>query len=360
MKLSQKVFGSLPDGSDVTLFTITNDNGYELRTMTFGATLAGFRAPDRDGAANEITLCYDSLDRYLAGHPYFGSTVGRVCNRIGGAAFEIDGVRHELPANEGRNLLHGGAGGFHARHWRAEPFERAGQVGVVYHLVSRDGDQGFPGELAVTVSHSLTNTNELHLEYSAETSAVTPVDLTNHCYWNLAGAPDRASDPDAARRSATARGGAIGDHQLTIHASAYLEIDDESIPTGTLIPLEDTPWDFRTSKAIGSEIPDGSGYDHCFVLDSEAGEFGPVADAFDPSSGRTMNISSTSPAVQFYSGNKLAVTSSQSGAQFVPHDAVCLETQFYPNSVNRSGFPSVILEPGKVWQHRTVHRFGVK
>jgi aldose 1-epimerase len=360
MKLSQKVFGSLPDGREVILFTITNENGYEIRTMNYGATLTGVRAPDRNGTIADITLGYDSFDRYLAGHPFFGSTVGRVCNRIGGARFTLEGTEYVLPANEGRNMLHGGSGGFHVKLWTAEPFERDGQAGVVYHLVSEDGDQGFPGELAATVSHSLTNDNEFHLEYSAETSAPTPVDLTNHAYWNLSGAPDRASDPDAARRSETGAGGAIGDHELAIHASAYLQIDAESIPTGELIQVEGTPWDFRKAKPVGRDIKAAGEYDHCFRFDSPAGEFGLGAVVHDPASGRRMEIHTTSPAVQFYTGNKLPQTMDQSGKPFKMHDALCLETQFFPNSVNRPGFPSVILRPGETWQHRTVHKFSVK
>ena len=360
MTLSQKLFGSLPDGREVIRYTIANDNGYEISTMNYGATLVGVRAPDRNGTIAEITLCYDELDRYLAGHPFFGSSVGRVCNRIGGASFDLGGSKYSTPANEGRNTLHGGPGGFHVKLWHAEPFERDGQVGVVYHVVSEDGDQGFPGDLAATVSHSLTNDNELLLEYGAETSATTPVDLTNHTYWNLAGAPDRAADPAAARQTSLGRGGAIGGQELAIHASAYLELDPESIPTGNLTDVEGGAWDFRTSKPVARDIPAGSGYDHCFVLDSRAGDFGVAAEVYDPASGRSMTVTTTSPSVQFYSGNKLAKTTSQGGEPFEAHDALCLETQFYPNSVNRENFPSVILEPGQVWQHRTVHTFGIR
>lgn len=359
MKLTQKPFGSLADGREVILFTIANDHGYALQTMNYGATITGLLAPDRNGHVANVTLGYDSFERYRAGHPFFGSTVGRVCNRIGGARFTLDDQEYLLPANEGANILHGGKGGFHVRLWTAQPFEREGQAGVIYHLVSPDGDQGFPGEVAATVSHSLTDENEILMEYSAESSAATPLDLTNHAYWNLAGAPDRATDPAQARRTRSGAGGAIGDHVLEIHGSEYLELDPESIPTGKLISVEGTAWDFRSAKPVGQDVGTAGGYDHCYVLHSGPGEFGLAAAVTDPASGRTMSVHTTSPAVQFYTGNKLPKTTDGAGNPFYKHDALCLETQFYPNAVNRPGFPAIILRPGESWSHRTVHRFGI-
>jgi len=347
-------FGATSDGADVVVYTIGNSAGYEIRCMSYGATLISVKAPGRDGSVQEITLGYDRLEDYLAGHPFFGSSVGRVCNRIGGARYSFDGREVVLPANEGAHLLHGGAGGFHARLWQADPFQTDGRAGVVFRRTSPDGEEGFPGNLAVSITISLTEKNEIQFEYRAETDQPTPVNLTNHAYWNLAGAPDLAA------RGGAVSGGAIAGHRLTILAAELLEVDDASIPTGRVVPVAGTPYDFTEPKAVGAEIDSApGGYDLCWVL-SDAADNDQVALAAvveEPVSGRRMEVLTTLPAVQFYSGNKLPGTRSRGDAPFQAHDALCLETQFHPDAVNHREFPSIILEPGQVFAHRTVHRF---
>ena len=382
MKIVQSVFGTMADGREVSRYTVTNGTGYELRCMDYGATIVGFRAPDREGRDAEVALCYDELDRYLEGHPFFGSTVGRVANRISGASFTLNGTTYELEPNEGRNLLHSGPNGFHARLWEAQTFERANQAGVIFHLVSPEGDQGFPGELAVSVSLSLTSENELVIEYHAESNAPTPVNLTNHTYWNLAGAPDRRRFRGEPVPAPEPRGGAIGEHEVTLYAREYLEVDDELLPTGRILSAQGGPFDFTGAKPVGRDLAAAGGYDHCYVLypqtdaatsggaGSTAGDQADAGDAAanlrraavvrDPSSGRKMEVLTTSPALQFYSGNMLPGEIDQFGNEFQKHDAMCLETQFHPDAVNHDNFPSVILRPGETFQHKTVHRFGVE
>jgi len=371
MNVSLDAFGEMPDGSEVIAYTLQNRNGYVLRCMNYGATLIGFQAPDREGKIDEITLNYDSFDRYLAGHPFFGSTVGRVANRIGGSSFQLDGTTVRLEPNEGDNLLHSGPNGFHARTWGSEAFERGNQAGVLFSLESPDGDQGFPGVVSVTVALSLTDDNELFLEYHAESDRATPINLTNHCYWSLSGAPDLRRHRGEPVPAPEPRGGAIGEHILTINADEYVEVDEASIPTGRLIPVAGTPFDFTSPKPIGADLAQAGEYDHHYVLRRSAGT-GEGAKAHadedlrravmlrDPSTGRTMEILTTSPGVQFYSGNKLAATRDQFGEPFHKHDALCLETQYNPDAVNHENFPSIILQPSEDFRHKTVHRFGVE
>jgi aldose 1-epimerase len=373
MDVSLSRFGTLPDGREVTAYTVTSSGGYLMRCMDYGATLIGFQAPGREGHADELLLRYDDFERYHEGHPFFGSTVGRVANRIAGASVTIDGSTYSLEPNEGRNTLHSGPDGFHATLWNAEVFERGGQAGVLFTLVSPDGDQGFPGEVAISVSISLTEENELLFEYHAEGDRATPLNPTNHAYWNLAGAPDKRRLRGDSIPAPEPRGGAIGEHELTIFGREYLELDPESIPTGRILPVQGTPYDFTSPKPIGADIAEADGYDLCYVLDPAVDEGSgaeKTAHGFatglrraamvrDPSSGRTMEVLTTSPAVQFYSGNKLPEAIDQFGNRFRKHDAFCLETQFHPDAVHHDAFPSIILRPGETFQHKTLHRFGV-
>ncbi len=360
--LTQDTFGAMPDGTEVAVYTIRNSAGYEIRCMTYGATLISVKAPSRDGLIQEITLGYDRLEDYLAGHPYFGSSVGRVCNRIGGARFPLGGREIRLPANEGPNMLHGGAGGFHARVWEAEAFQADARAGVVFGRVSPDGEEGFPGTLDVAITISLTEDNEIEFEYRAETDQPTPVNLTNHAYWNLAGAPDLAPVTTAASGpgGADTPSGAIGSHRLMIRGAELLEVDDASIPTGRVLPVTGTPYDFTEMKPIGRDIENApGGYDLCWVLSSAGGgnDAALAAVVEEPESGRRMEVLTTLPAIQFYTGNKLPGTKSRADAPHKIHNAFCLETQFHPDAVNRREFPSIILEPGEVFEHRTVYRF---
>lgn len=357
MKVSQDQFGKRPDGEVVEVYTVENDNGYSFRTMTHGATLISFKAPDRTGKIDEVTLGYDTLDGYFPKHPYFGATVGRVCNRIGGASFPLDGAPIDLPANEGSNMLHGGVEGFHAQIWAAEAFEREGVAGVTYSLHSPDGEMGFPGNLQVTVTQSLNSENELILDYQAETDAPTPVNLTNHAYWNLSGAPDlrRARGEDIP--ADLGEGGAVGDLVLTIFGDAYLQLDAAQIPTGRFIPVAGSPLDFTVAKPVGRDIgATENGYDFAYVLRGETGEMRIVAILESPSTGRRMEISSTLPSVQFYTGNKLPGALARTG-ESLKHDALCLETQFHPDAMNHDEFPPIVLRPGEVFKHTTAHKF---
>lgn len=371
MTTTERPFGSLPDGRVATLFEIENTRGYRIALTDHGATLVSVRAPDRTGDVAEITVGFDELTRYLGPYPYYGATVGRVANRIGGASFSLSGTVYRLAANNAPAHLHGGTVGFNRHLWEAQPFSRPGVAGVLFHRLSPDGEEGYPGTLDVSVSISLTDTDELVFEYRAETDAPTPVNLTNHSYWNLASPPDArvaAGQSVDSLQSLRARpGGAIADHVLQLHADGYLAVDEAQIPTGEIIPVAGTPFDFRTPKAIGAEIAElEDGYDHCMVLsDPPVGGSGddslrPVAMVTDPHSKRRMEVFTTLPAVQFYSGNKLGVSKGRGGLAMAARDAFCLETQFYPDAVNHPEFPSIILNPGTTFEHRTVHRFGVE
>lgn len=358
MNVRDLAFGSLADGRSVTAFEVSNSTGYSLRCMNYGATLISVKAPDTSGNVAEITLGYDRLESYLAGHPFFGSSVGRVCNRIGGASFDLDGHTYELSANDGRNLLHGGSGGFHAGLWDANPFLKDERAGVLFHRLSPDGEEGFSGNLDVTIVISLTARNEIEFEYRAETDARTPVNLTNHTYWNLAGAPDLVESSQLNDLP----GGSIGPQVLEIPAEGLLEVDSESIPTGCISPVAGSPFDFLDPHKIGERIESTEyGYDHCYVLSSrpDADGLRRAARVVDPQSGRSMTIDTTKPTVQFYSSNKLSGTPSRIDTPYAARDAFCLETQYHIDAVNRPEFPSIILEPGAVYEHRTIHTFSV-
>jgi aldose 1-epimerase len=356
---SERRFGEV-DGKEVSAFTVENSSGYAFTVISYGAILTSFIAPDRSGASSEITLGYESLDRYLAKHPFFGSTVGRVANRIGGARFSHDGTSYTLDANEGGNTLHGGGTGFDKKFWDGRLFERSGQAGVVLHMVSPDGDQGFPGQVAVTATYILTDANELIIEYQAETDAETPVNLTNHTYWNLAGAPDLRRAAGESVPPGTHEGGAVGDHTVTILAKAYLEQGAGQIPTGRLPDTPGTPYDFLSPKTIGADIDAAGGYDLCYVLEPCDEELCPAATISESGSGRRMDVVTTYPALQFYTGEKLEGTAGRKGQTLKRRDAFCVETQYHPDAVNHDNFPSIILKPDETYQHRTVHRFSVE
>ena len=358
MTLTRDTFGATSDGTEVAVFTIGNSAGYQIRCMSYGATLISVKAPGRDGSVREITLGYDRLEDYLAGHPFFGSSVGRVCNRIGNARFSTEGEEFRLPANVGPNMLHGGAGGFHVRVWQAQTLQSDIRAGVVFQRTSPDGEEGFPGKLDVTITISLTENNEIEFEYRAETDRPTPVNLTNHAYWNLAGAPDLAPESTAA----DAPGGAIGAHRLQMNCGELLDVDDASIPTGRFLAVSGTPYDFTTTKTIGADIERApGGYDHCYLLSSPGSSAEPAvaAVAEEPSSGRRMEVLTTLPTIQFYTGNKLAGTKSRRDEAFNKHDAFCLETQLHVDAVNQPAFPSTILKPGELFEHRTTHKFSL-
>ncbi len=330
-------FGEMPDGTEVRLFTLKNGRGLEARVMTLGATLTVVKAPDRLGNSETITIARETLEDYLAGHPALGSVVGRFANRIGGASFTIDGERYELVANEGENHIHGGGTeGFHWKVWEAEPVEGEGFVGVRLTLQSPDREAGYPGNVQASVTYRLTMTNELVMEYEATTDQPTHINLTNHAYWNLAGAE---------------RGGDVLGHQVYIQGNHYLPTDDALIPTGEIKEVEGTPLDFREPKQIGAEVDqlDPPRYDHCFVIARPADDDQVLptlgARVLEPTSGRTMEVRTTQPGVQFYTGNP---------------QGFCLETQHFPDSPNQADFPSTLLRPGETFREVTIHTFGVE
>jgi len=343
-------FGNV-DGKPVFVYTLSNANGMEVRAMSYGAIIVSLRARDRDGRPDDIVLGFDVLDGYLAGHPYFGAIVGRYGNRIAKGRFELDGKTYQLATNNGPNHLHGGARGFDKVVWEAEPFDRDGQSGVVFTHTSPDGDEGYPGTLNVRVTYTLTPANELIVDYDATTDRATPINLTQHSYFNLAGAGT----------------GDILDHQLTLDADRFTPVDATLIPTGEVAPVEGTPFDFRRPTAIGARIgadhvqlKNGTGYDHNWVLSRSGGGLVHAARLLEPTTGRTLDVSTTEPGVQFYSGNFLdGKLTGRSGHVYKQRYGLCLETQHFPDSPNHQHFPSTILRPGERYRSSTVFAFGV-
>lgn len=351
--VSQEPFGSTPDGKAVELFTMVNAGGMEVRAISYGGTIISLKTPDRTGALGDIVLGFDNLQGYLDGTPYFGAIIGRYGNRIGGAAFELDGVTYTLAANDGPNHLHGGVKGFDKVLWQGEIFDDERGIGVVFTYTSPDGEEGYPGALQARVTYTLTDANELVVDYAATTDKATPVNLTQHSYFNLAGQGS----------------GDILGHELVLAADAYTPVDATLIPTGEIATVEGTPFDFRTPHTIGErigaedqQIGFGGGYDHNWVLNgTQADGMTLAARVFEPTTGRTMEILTTEPGIQFYSGNFLDGTLvGKDGAVYSYRTGFCLETQHYPDSPNQPLFPSTILRPGEEYRTTTVFRFGAE
>ena len=343
MRIIKRDFGKSPDGKQVSLFICTNEHDLVVKLTDYGAIVVSVETPDREGKTENITLGFPRIKGYHARHPYFGATVGRYGNRIANGKFSINGREYDLAINNGDNHLHGGEVGFDKVMWNAEGVVKEDCLGVRFWRKSPDGEEGYPGNLDVTVEYLLTNDNELRVEYTATTDAATPVNLTNHTYWNLGGAGT----------------GTILDHQLMIAADRYLPVDDGLIPTGELAPVAGTPLDFTKPAAIGSHIheieADPVGYDHCYVLRSQDGTLALAARAKDPTSGRVMEVYTDQPGVQLYTGNFLGGAGSDGG--YNQHEAFCLETQHYPDSPNQPSFPTTILKPGDTYRTTTVHKF---
>lgn len=346
MSVTKSRFGSTDDGQAINLYTCRNTHGLVMKVTNYGAIVVALEAPDRDGRLANVTLGFGSLDGYLKRHPYFGSTVGRYCNRIAGGKFTLQGRQHTLATNNGPNHLHGGEKGFDKVIWQAEPVETREAVGVKFSYKSRDGEEGYPGNLDATVTYLLTEADEMRVEFTAATDKATPVNLTNHCYWNLSGAGS----------------GDIKSHRLQIEADHYLPVDDTLIPTGEVAEVAGTPLDFRTAKPIGRDlekiVADPVGYDHCFVLRNRDGELKLAARVSDPASGRVMEIKTTQPGLQFYSGNFLDGKPENGG--YPQYSGLCLEAQHYPDSPNQKSFPTTILQPGETYRQVTVHRFSTE
>lgn len=339
--IEQETFGTLEDGREARLYTLRNSNNVEVQITNYGGIITSIRTPDKDGTIENVVLGFDSVEKYEQGHPFFGATIGRYGNRIANGEFEIDGTRYSLPVNDGSHHLHGGSSGFHTVLFDAGTTEE-GELELRY--LSKDGEEGYPGNLEVTVRFSLSDDNELGIEYRAETDKATPVNLTNHSYFNLSG--DLSNT--------------ILNHELILNASHYTPVDAGLIPTGEILSVEGTPFDFREKHTVGERIDDvNGGYDHNFVIsEAPADTLQKVGTLYSPESGRAMNVLSMEPGVQFYSGNFLdGSLSSPEGTPFEQHSALCLETQHFPNSPNEPGFPSTILEPGEEYHTVTVYQF---
>jgi aldose 1-epimerase len=348
--ITKSDFGKTADGTPVDLYVLTNSRGVSAKITNYGAILTELHVPDRDGKSANVVLGFDNLKSYLAGHPFFGATVGRVANRIAKGKFTLDGKEHKLAVNNGPNALHGGLKGFDKAVWKAEQINAADGVAVKLTHRSPDGDEGYPGNLDVSVTYTLTNANELKIDYTATTDKATPVNLTNHSYFNLAG---------------PASGDVLG-HELMLAADQYTPADETLIPTGKIEPVKGTPLDFTTPTKIGARIDQfkGStgGYDHNYVLRGGEGK-GPwlAARVHEPKTGRVMEMLTTEPGVQLYTANFLdGKLKGTDGVVYKKHQGFCLEAQHYPDSVNQPAFPSVILRPGKTYTQTTVHRFSVK
>jgi aldose 1-epimerase len=348
--VSRAPYGRTPEGASVDVYTLTNANGLEVRAITYGAYVVSLKVPDRQGRLDDVVLGFDTLDGYLKSGSHMGSVVGRYGNRIANAKFTLDGKTYALAANDGANHLHGGVKGFDRYVWTGEEVKKGDDVGVRFTLVSPDGDEGYPGRLEVSVTYTLTPKNELVAEYEGTTDKPTLVNLTQHSYFNLAGQQN----------------GDILDHELQIHADKVTTAGPGLIPTGALASLDGSPLDFRKPARIGARIDQddpqlklGRGYDHNYVVNRTAPGLVPAARLTDPKSGRVMEVHTTEPGIQLYTGNWLGEEKGKGGRVYPRRSGVCLETQHYPDSPNRPEFPSTVVRPGETYRSKTVFAFGV-
>jgi aldose 1-epimerase len=353
MKIEQSAFGKTATGQEVSLFTLQNASGMKATITNYGAIVTSLYVPDRNGNFDDVVLGYPALDGYLKENPYFGCIVGRYGNRIGKGKFKLDGVEYKLTINDGENHLHGGAKGFDKAVWSAEPVQQDSAVGVKLSYLSTDGEEGYPGNLSSTVTYRLTNQSELKIEYLATADKATPVNLTHHSYFNLAGQGK----------------GDILNHQVEIFADRFTPVDKGLIPTGKLRPVEGTPMDFRKPRAIGERINDdddeqlklGLGYDHNWALNRGNGSLALAARVFEPTTGRVLEIWTSEPGLQFYSGNFLDGTlTGKDGRVYKHRYGFCLETQHFPDSPNKPEFPNTILRPGETYRTETIYKFSAK
>jgi aldose 1-epimerase len=343
-------FGKTSDGTPVQAFTFTNSHGVKIKLISRGATLVEWHVPDKNGKMDDVVFGFDDMAGYESkGNGYFGATVGRVANRIAGGKFTLDGVEYTLEKNDNKiNTLHGGGKqSLDKVVWNGLPFERGSDRGVTFGYASPDGEEGFPGKLTIRVTYTLNDKNQLRIDYEAKTNKATPVNLTNHTYFNLSG----AGSPT------------ILDHELMLAAAHYTPVDDTLIPTGKIAPVAGTPLDFRKFHRIGDRVDElndkpGKGYDHNFVLNNRDGSLKLAAKVRDPKSGRVLSVFTTEPGIQFYGGNFLDGVKGKGGKAYNYRSALCLETQHFPNSVNEPRFPSIIVQPGKnhVYRHTCIYQ----
>ncbi len=342
MKIREREFGVLSDGEKVRLFTVKNSE-MSFSVTNLGCTVTSIVVPSQSGRKDDILLGFSTLDGFASSRgEYFGAFVGRFANRIGKAAFALNGKEYRLDKNDGENCLHGGFRGYDKCVWKSDTVETKEGRGLRFTRTSRDGEQGFPGNLFLEVTYILTAHNEIVMRYRAETDRDTPVSLTNHSYFNLKGNGN----------------GTILDHEMTLNCGSYLEVDDTLVPTGKLDPVDDTPFDFRTAKAIGRDIgATENGYDHCFVVNRTNGKLTVCATVFEPETGRGMIVATNQPGVQFYTGNFLAGVKGKMGVPYVKNGAFCLETQQFPDAPNKPEFPDPILRPGDTFEAVSVYGF---
>lgn len=350
--ITKEAFGTTKGGEGVDIYTLKNAKGSVAKIMTYGGTVVQLMVPDKNGKMDDILLGFDNLKDYEEKSPYFACIIGRYGNRIGKAKFTLDGKEYTLAANNNGQHLHGGIKGFDKVVWQAKPFESKEGPGLKLHYLSKDMEEGYPGNLDVTVTYTLTNDNELKIDYHATTDKPTICNLTNHCYFNLAGQGN----------------GDILGHELMINADNFTPVDEYLITTGQIRPVKGTPFDFTSPTAIGKrinadnqQIKYGPGYDHNWVLNKDDFEMSLAAKVYEPTSGRVMEIFTNEPGIQFYSGNFLDGTlTGKDGKVYGHRSGFCLETQHYPDSPNKPNFPSVILLPGQIYQTTTIHKFSAK
>jgi aldose 1-epimerase len=345
---TKQPFGKMPDGTDVDIFTLTNSKGAAARITNYGGALVSLEMPDKNGEFDDVVLGYETLDEYINGNFFMGALIGRYCNRIAEGKFSLNGTDHALAQNRGGNHLHGGNAGFHRRVWNAAAGSDNASLELTYF--SPDGEENYPGNLQVKVTYTLTEDDELRIDYFAVTDKDTPVNLTNHSYFNLGGG---GSDD-------------ILGHILYINGDKFLPVDDTLIPTGELRGVKGTPMDFTAPAAIGGRIdqPDAQleladGYDQNWVLNKTGRELSLAARVSETASGRVMEVYTTKPGMQFYSGNRLQDMRGKNGRVYQKRAALCLETQYFPDSPNKPHFPSSVLRSGEEYAHTTIYKFSV-
>lgn len=344
--VTKALFGVMPDSAKIDLYTLVNHSGITMKVITYGGRITSLLVPDKNGKTSDIVLGFDSLPGYLANNPFFGALIGRYGNRIAKGKFTLDGTEYNLANNDGPNHLHGGVKGYDKVVWDAGDFKTDTTVGLKLHYLSKDGEEGYPGNLDITVTYTLSDNNTLTFDYTATTDKATPVNLTQHSYFNLAG------------------NGNIKSQELMINADKYTIVDSTLIPTGELRDVKGTPFDFTTSKPIGKDLEatggNPIGYDHNFVLNT-SGINDLAVRVVDPASGRIMEVFTDQPGVQFYSGNFLDGTlTGKSGAVYQQYSGFCLETQHFPDSPNQPAFPSTILKPGEKYHTTSIYKFSAK
>lgn len=352
MEISKRAFGNTSEGLPTDLYTLKNDKGVEMEVTNYGGIVVALRVPDRDGNLDDVVLGHDSLEAYQTESPYFGALVGRYGNRIAKGKFTLGGIEYYCAQNQGENHLHGGLVGFDKKVWKTTEEKGAEHVALVMTLISPDGDEGYPGELSVTVVYTLNNNNEFQIDYSATTDKTTVVNLTHHSYFNLSGNKKLSN---------------VLDGHLMIKGDHYTEVDEGLIPTGKLLPVEGTVMDFNEFCSIRQKIENhepelliGGGFDHNWALNNPEGNLTYVARMVEPESGRALELYTTAPGMQFYTGNSLGGVVGKGGLVYENYTGFCMETQHFPDSPNHFNFPSTVLHPDETYKHTTVHRFLVE